>query len=111
VGESVARQLAVADRMSGLAGNGSEEVCVYFPTHAGAVGNWSVLVRLRDSAGSAHRARDRLQAALDEIAPNLADFLNPMDDVYATQIYPLRVTSWVASFLAGVSLLLTVSGI
>ena len=82
-------------------------VCVYFPTHAGVVGNWLVLVRLRDSAGGALRARDRLQAVLDQIAPNLADFLNPMDDVYALQIYPFRVTSWVAGFLAGVALLLT----
>ena len=97
----------VADRMSGMVENGKEEVCVYFPTHAGIMGNWGFLVRLRETAN----ARRRLEAILDRIAPNLADFLNPMDDVYALQIYPFRITSWVASFLAGVALLMTLSGI
>jgi predicted permease len=97
----------VKDVMSGVAGNGSEETCFYFPTHAGVYGNLSVLVRMRDAGG----ARERVEAALDRVAPSLADFLNPMQDVLGIQFYAFRVTSWVAGFLAAVALLMTVSGI
>jgi len=98
----------VADAMSGVIANGPEESSIYFPTHAGVEGNDSVLVRMR---GTPAGARQRLEAALDRIAPSLADFVNPMDEVLALQVYPFRVTSWIAGFLAGVALLLTVSGI
>jgi predicted permease len=100
----------VRDVMSGVTadlGSQANFVDLYFPTYAGAVGNDSVLVRLRNST----TARQQLEAALDRIAPNLADFLNPMDDVLALQIYPFRAVAWVAEFLAGIALLMTLSGI
>ena len=81
---------------------------IYFPSHAGVYGNDSVLVRMKD--GSA-KSRERLEAVLGEISPSVADMINPMEDVLAPQIYPFRVTGWVAGFLAGVELLLTVAGI
>jgi len=98
----------VHDAMTGLATNGTEETCFYFPTYPGVNGNESVLVRMK---GEPAGARRRLEAALDRISPGLADFIIPMDEVFAMQIYPFRVTSWVAGFLAGVALLLTISGI
>jgi ABC-type antimicrobial peptide transport system permease subunit len=52
-----------------------------------------------------------LQTALDDVGPSIADMLNPMEDVAAVQVYPFRVTFWVAGFLGGVALLMTVSGI
>ncbi len=100
----------VRDVMSGVTadlGSQADFIDLYFPTHAGALGNASVLVRLRDST----TARQRLERALDRIAPNLADFLNPMDDILAVQIYPFRAAAWIAEFLAGTALLMTLSGI
>jgi len=100
----------VRDVMSGMTANLSSDsnfVDFYFPTHAGAIGNDSVLVRLRDNADG----RRRLEAALDRIAPNVADILAPMEDVLAVQMYPFRAAAWVAEFLAGIALLMTVSGI
>jgi predicted permease len=100
----------VRDLMSGIPadlGAQANFIDFYFPTHAGAVGNDSVLVRLRYSSA----ARQHLEAALDRIAPNVADFLNPMDDVLALQIYPFRAAGWIAEFLAGIALVMTVSGV
>ena len=48
---------------------------------------------------------------MEQVAPSVWDFLNPMDDVAALQVYPFRVVFWVAGFLGGVALLMTVSGI
>ncbi len=98
----------VGDSVSGLLERSALKSFVYFPTHAGVAGNDSVLVRMNGPQGPTRR---RIETALDRIAPGLADFINPMDDVLAFQIYPFRVTAWVAGFLAGVALLMTVSGI
>jgi len=69
--------------MSGLAGMGSEEINVYLPTHAGIYGNDSVLARFGRGIPD---QRGRIEAALDQVAPNLADFMIPMDDALALQI-------------------------
>jgi predicted lysophospholipase L1 biosynthesis ABC-type transport system permease subunit len=98
----------VADAITGMLANGSEITDLYFPTHAGIYGNDSVLVRAREERAAARR---RLEAALDAISPSLSDFVTPMEDVLELQIYPFRVTAWVAAFLAGVALALTLSGI
>lgn len=100
----------VRDVMSGVPadlGAPVDYIDLYFPTYAGAVGNSSVLVRLRDS----QTARHQLEAALDRIAPNLADFLTPMDDVLDLHLYVFRAAAWVAEFLAGIALVMTISGI
>ena len=90
------------------AGNGSEEASLYFPTHAGIYGNESVLVRMKDTRAD---ALARLESVLNRIAPSMASAIIAMDDMVALQLYPFRVTAWVGEFLAGVALLLTVSGI
>jgi predicted permease len=79
---------------------------VYFPVRPGTMG--SVVVRMTADGGDARR---RLDAALDAIAPSAANVEIAMDDAVALMVYPFRVTSWVAGFLAGVALLLTVTGI
>jgi predicted permease len=81
---------------------------VYFPTNARAQSNDSVLVRV-SARGLA--ARRQIVAVLDGIAPSVYDMLNPMDDVLAMQIYPFELTFWVAAFLGGLALVMTVSGI
>ena len=99
----------VADRMSGITTRSSRSF-LYFPTMPSCT-PWSIYLGACDVLPGSTSDVHRLQPVLDQIAPNLADFLNPMDDLYALQIYPFRVTSWVAGFLAGVALLLTLSGI
>lgn len=86
---------------------GADDTCIYFATGARSLKNDSVLARM--SAGA--DARRRIAAALEQIAPSLSDFLIPMDDVRAIQVYPYQVTSRITGFLAGVALLLTVTGI
>jgi len=81
---------------------------VYFPTSARAANNDSILVRV---SGNPLAARRKIETALEGIAPSIYDMLNPMDDVLAMQIYPFQVTFWVAAFLGGLALVMTVSGI
>jgi predicted permease len=87
---------------------GGDDTCIYFPTNFRSGRNDSILVRLK---GAPPDSRRRIEQALDQIAPSLSDFINPMDDIQALQVYPFRVTSWVAGFLAGAALLLTITGI
>jgi predicted permease len=81
---------------------------VYFPNNERAPGNDSILVRLQVSPPA---ARKTIAAVLDGIAPSVYDFLNPMGDVLAMQIYPFQVVFWVAAFLGGLALAMTSSGI
>jgi predicted permease len=108
-GYSHARVIGVVrDVISGMVAVGGPEACLYFPTNFRAPHNDSVLVRFGRDSGTARR---RLEAALDQVAPSLSDMINPMDEVLAVQIYPFRITFWLAGFLGGVGLLLSVSGI
>jgi ABC-type antimicrobial peptide transport system permease subunit len=85
---------------------GGDDTCIYFPTDYRSRLNDSILGRI-----TGVDARRRIEQSLEQIAPSLSDFINPMDDVHALQVYPFRVTFWIAGFLAGVALLLTVTGI
>jgi predicted permease len=87
-----------ADRQSAM---------IYFPTNRRAANNGSILVRLSDTS----RARQRIVATLDGIAPSIYDMLGPMDGMLALQLYPFQVTFWVVAFLGGLALLMTISGI
>jgi predicted permease len=108
-GYSQARVIGVVrDAISGMVAVGGPEASLYFPTNFRAPHNDSILVRFGRDSGTARR---RLEAALDQVAPSLSDMINPMDEVLAVQIYPFRITFWLAGFLGGVGLLLSVSGI
>ena len=98
----------VGDVAGAFSGVNGPETCVYFPTNGRAARNPSLLVRI---GGDPVAARRILDTALDKVAPSAADLILPMDDVMALQSYPFRVTWWVAAFLGGVALLMTVSGI
>lgn len=99
-----ARVIGVAkDVMTG----GPDEVCIYFATGARSLKNDSVLLRMNTGVD----AKRRIAGALEQIAPSVSDFLLPMEDVRAIQVYPFQVTSRITGFLAGVALLLTVTGI
>src|SRR5262249_10310319 len=98
----------VRDVNAGMLANGVDTDTLYFPNTARFPHNDSVLVRMSgDQAG----ARRHLETALADVAPSLADAINPMVDVLALQIYPFRVVFWIAGFLGCFALVLTVSGI
>jgi predicted permease len=98
----------VRDTQVGMIANGPDTSYIYFPTTARAPFNDSVLVRMSGGPASVRR---RLEAALNDVAPSVADAINPMDDVLELQFYPFRIVYWVAGFLGCFSLALTVSGI
>jgi hypothetical protein len=98
----------VGDVISGFAAVGVDPSCVYFPTLAGAAGPASLLVGA--TRGKEAGRRD-IRTALDQIAPDLADQINPLDEMHATMIYPFRIAFWIAGFLGALAVLLTVSGI
>jgi predicted permease len=98
----------VKDVVNGNPAYPRDPACIYLPSSISEKGNEAILVRLAPGPGDARR---RIDAILDGIGPQAADFVTPMDDVLALQRYPLRVALWLTGFLGGVALLLTVSGI
>ena len=98
----------VRDAITGTIANGPDAGYLYFPTSARDAYNDSLLVRVKGNPAAARRA---LEKALDQIAPSIADMINPMDDVFAVQLYPFRVLFWLSAFLGVLALVLTASGI
>jgi predicted permease len=108
-GYAKARVIGVAkDVISGAIANGPEPTCLYFPTNPSEAGNDSLLVRVKGDSALAWR---QVKAALNRIAPSIADQIVPMDDVFAAQFFPFRVMFWLSAFLGGLALALTASGI
>lgn len=102
-----ARVVGVVGTVTSGVSHGNIDDCgVYFPARLGMPG--ALVVRLRGGAGDPRR---RLDETLDQIAPSAANVVISMEDAAALLVYPFRVVSWVAGFLAGVALLLTVTGI
>lgn len=104
-----ARVVGIArDAASGFIGDGLDRTCLYFPTTRSAANNESLLVAARGNNDAGPRL---VEATVNEVAPDAAEQVNPLDDVLATRIYPFRVILWIGGFLAGLALLLTVSGV
>jgi ABC-type antimicrobial peptide transport system permease subunit len=98
----------VRDAIMGVIADGPDAGYLYFPTSARDAYNDSLLVRVKDDSAAGRRA---LVATLDQIAPSLADLINPMDDVFAVQLYPFQLMFCLSSFLGALGLVLTASGI
>jgi ABC-type antimicrobial peptide transport system permease subunit len=81
--------------------------CLYFPTYAGAERQTLLVSAARGKDGG----RRDIQAALDQISPELADQINPLDEIHQAMIFPFRIAFWVAGFLGALAILLTVTGI
>ena len=105
---SSARVIGVVHDSAGTAPLVAHPASVYFPTSGWSDPNEELLVRVKVDAAAGRRALD---AALNRIGPNLADFVFSEDEVAAMTAYPYRVAFWIASFLAGLALVLTASGI
>jgi putative ABC transport system permease protein len=93
--------------ISGWVGDGLDRTMLYFPVTEASGEIGSMVVRLR---GDAEALRRVTEEALNRAVPGAADQINPMDQVLAIQIYPFRVAFWVSSFLGGLALALTISG-
>jgi predicted permease len=105
---SSARVIGVAgDVVNGFAALGVDPTCLYFPTVAGT-GLDSLLVAT--TRGNGAGSLD-VQRALDDVAPDAADQINPLSEIHDTMIYPFRVAFWLTGFLSGLAALFTVSGI
>ena len=94
------------DAVSGFVGDGIDTTCLYFPTLAQS--DASLLVAAR---GGKDAGRRLVEDTMNGIAPGSAEQVNPLDEVLATMQYPFRVAFWIESFLAGLALVLTVSGV
>ncbi|HEV8147828.1 MAG TPA: ABC transporter permease [Bryobacteraceae bacterium] len=107
--QRTSRVIGVArDVISGWVGDGLDHTMLYFPATEASSGIGSIVVRLR---GDPETLRRVTEEALNRAVPGAADQINPMDQVLAIQIYPFRVAFWVSSFLGGLALALTISGI
>jgi predicted permease len=97
----------VGDVLSGWIGDGPETTCIYFPTTVHAEGT-ALLARVH---GNIMTAQQRLDAALNEVAPGEIDEIHPLEEILNVQLYPFRAAYWVGSSLGTLALLLTVIGI
>jgi predicted permease len=85
---------------------GPDPAVIYFP--ATSRGHNSLIVRVR---GDVETVRRTLVADLEAMSPGAIEDIHPMDQSFALSVYPFRVASWVGLTLAGLALLLTLSGI
>jgi predicted permease len=107
--QRTSRVIGIArDVISGWVGDGLDRTMLYFPATEASSEIGSIVVRLR---GDPETLRRVTEEALNRTVPGAADQINPMDQVLAIQIYPFRVAFWVSSFLGGLALALTISGI
>jgi predicted permease len=99
----------VGDIVSGLMLEGSDRAHVYLPATAADPHIRAALIRPR--AGASFRvdmARDVLrQTGVD---PETFEVI-PMTEIREAQMYPLRAAAWIGAMLAGITLVLSVSGL
>jgi len=108
-GFHVARVIGIArDVISGWVGDGIDSTCIYFPTAPDAATSEALLVRVKGEPEVARRALDE---AIASVSTGAASEVVPMQQALAMQIYPFRAASWIASFLGGLALVLSLSGI
>ena len=99
----------VRDVVSGMMAEGADAAHVYFPATAADPHVLAALIR--PPAGSGFRVdmtreifrRARLEPETFEVIP--------MDDLRAAQMYPLLAGAWIGGALAGITLVLSVSGL
>lgn len=104
----VATVIGVArNAVAGWLGLRREWPVVYYPTSAEDE-NTTVLIRV---LGEAERGRRALDRSLAEIDSGAVLQIHKVEELRAVQVYPFRAAYWVSSILAGVALLLTLSGV
>ena len=97
-----------ADVISGVVWDGKDSSCVYLPEPEGAAPPARCLC---DSSPTPESARRALDALLDRVAPAAILRVTTLDELFAVQIYPFRLSFAISLFLGGLALALTLSGI
>jgi predicted permease len=99
----------VRDVVSGMMVDGPDRAHVYLPATAADPHVLAALVRPRASSGfRVDMTREIFRrAALD---PETFEVI-PMTEIRAAQMYPLRAGAWIGALLAGITLVLSVSGL
>jgi predicted permease len=99
----------VKDVVSGFMLDGQDSSHIYLPIRPTDAKAIAVLVRPRSEQDL---TREALQRIFKEVVPDPQTFeAIPLEEMRATQMYPLRAASWVGSFLAAVALGLSLSGL
>jgi predicted permease len=99
----------VKDVVSGFMLDGQDSSHIYLPIRPTDAKAIAVLVRARSEQDLTPEA---LQRIFKEVVPDPQTFeAIPLEEMRATQMYPLRAASWVGSFLAAVALGLSLSGL
>jgi hypothetical protein len=86
---------------------GKDLALIYFPVTPRAANN-SLLIRVK---GNLETARRNLDADLSVWVPGGVEEIHALDQYLAGGVYPFRAASWLGFSLAGLALLLTLSGI
>jgi ABC-type antimicrobial peptide transport system permease subunit len=55
--------------------------------------------------------RRQLDAAIASVSTDSVSYMMPLDEALALQAYPFQASSWIGSFLGGLALVLTLTGI
>jgi predicted permease len=80
----------------------------YFPTHAGSANVEALLIRVKQDTAETRRA---MLETMDRLAPGAARLSVSMDEMLHVELFPLRMSFAIASFLGGLALVLAVSGV
>ena len=97
------------DVVSGIVFDGTDAGHIYLPIRSTDPKATAVLVRPRSQRDL---TPDALQRIFRDVVPDPETFeAVPLEEMRATQVYPLRAASWVGSFLAAVALGLSLSGL
>lgn len=96
------------DVMSGVVFDGRDPTCLYFPTSAQGEQNGALLVRFAADSNASRRSLDDL---LEQVTPAAVLRVTPLEELFAAQVYPFRVSFAVSLLLGALALALTLSGI
>jgi predicted permease len=96
------------DVVNGYATSEVDSACVYFPLASGNAAVASLLVRVR---GEASVAKGSVERAAEDAAPGQADLVSSLEEIVHATMYPFRAAFWVGTCLAGLAMVLVVSGI
>ena len=96
------------DVMSGGPYLGIDPTCFYFPTGAQGAKNQSLVLRVNKDSDAFRR---KLEIAIAEVSTTSIALMIPAEQAVEVQVYPFKASSWIATFLGGLALVLTLSGI
>jgi predicted permease len=99
----------VPDVVSGFLVDGKDAAHMYLPTHARHDQASALLIRPR-AAGELRS--DAFQALFRRTGADPETFeVMPLDEMRATQVYPLRAAAWIGGLLGAIALVLSISGL